>query len=165
MTATSTKTQIIGLIMWLVICFAASAIGGIASIQAKDFYIQLIQPEWAPPSWVFGPVWTTLYTLMGISAWLIWRNGGFQTNFVALSLFLIQLVVNALWSWLFFAWKFGFWSFIDILVLLVLIVATIISFWRIHRFAAILLVPYLLWVSFALVLNYTLWQLNPNILG
>ena len=165
MTTSSTKNQIIGLIIWLVICFIASAIGGIASIQAKEFYILLIQPQWAPPSWVFGPVWTTLYTLMGISAWLVWRRGGFQTNLVALSFFLAQLMVNALWSWLFFAWKLGLWSFIDILLLLALIIATIISFWRIHRFAAMLLVPYLLWVSFALMLNYSLWQLNPKLLG
>jgi len=157
--------QVLGLVGWLLVSFAAAAIGSAASIQAGPFYAQLVRPEWAPPASVFGPVWTVLYALMGIAAWLVWRIDGFRGARTALTLFLVQLAVNALWSWLFFAWHLGAASFADIVVLWVLIVATMITFWRISRLAAALLVPYLLWVSFASVLNYYMWQLNPQILG
>ncbi|MCB1122566.1 MAG: tryptophan-rich sensory protein [Verrucomicrobiae bacterium] len=157
--------QILGLIGWLAVSFAASAVGAVASIQAKSFYGQLVQPAWAPPSGVFGPVWTILYTMMGIAAWLVWRSGGFSPNRNVLVLFLLQLALNALWSWLFFAWYRGALAFADILVLWVLILATLIAFWRVRPLAGILLIPYLLWVSFAAVLNYAVWQLNPQLLG
>lgn len=157
--------QIVGLVGWLLVSFAAAAIGSAASIQAGPFYGQLERPEWAPPASVFGPVWTVLYALMGIAAWLVWRIDGFRGAWAALTLFLMQLAVNALWSWLFFAWHWGGASFADIMVLWVLIVATMITFWRISRLAAALLIPYLLWVSFASVLNYYMWQLNPQVLG
>jgi benzodiazapine receptor len=159
------QKQILGLIGWLVVSFAASAIGALASIQAKSFYGELVQPSWAPPASVFGPVWTLLYAMMAIAAWLVWRAGGFRNNRIALSLFGIQLALNALWSWLFFAWHLGAWAFADILVLWVFIAATTVTFWRVRPLAGALLVPYLLWVSFAAVLNYFMWQLNPQILG
>lgn len=161
----STQRQIWGLAGWIVVCFAASAAGAIASIQTRSFYSQLIQPSWAPPGWLFGPVWTVLYALMAIAAWLVWRYGGFRTHRLALSLFLLQLVFNALWSWLFFAWHLGVWAFADIVLLWILIVATLVSFWRVSPLAGALLVPYLMWVSFAAALNYAVWQLNPQILG
>ena len=157
--------QILGLIAWLAVSFVAAVIGSVASIQAASFYTQLVQPEWAPPSGVFGPVWTVLYLLMGISAWLVWRIAGFGAARTALTLFLVQLAANALWSWLFFGWHLGAWAFADIVLLWALIVATLIAFWRISRLAGALLVPYLLWVSFASVLNYSVWQLNPQVLG
>lgn len=165
MTLASKQTQILGFIGWLVVCFATSAIGAIASIQARTFYAQLTQPTWAPPGWVFGPVWTTLFAMMAVSAWLVWRSGGFRSNRTALSLFLLQLVVNALWSWLFFAWHRGGLAFADIILLWILIVATIVTFWRVRPLAGMLLIPYLLWVSFAAGLNFAVWQLNPQILG
>lgn len=163
--ALSINRQVIGLIAWLVVSFAAAAIGSAASIRAASFYTQLAQPDWAPPSSVFGPVWTTLYALMGISAWLIWRAGGFHAARPALTLFVVQLGVNALWSWLFFVWHLGGVAFADIVLLWVLIVATITAFWRIRPLAGALLLPYLLWVSFAGMLNYSVWQLNPQVLG
>ncbi len=156
--------QILGLIGWLAVTFAAAAIGSAASIQSSTFYTELAQPQWAPPSGVFGPVWTTLYALMAVAAWLVWRINGFRSARTALTLFLVQLVLNALWTWLFFGWRLGAWAFADILVLWVFIVATLIAFWRIKPWAGVLLVPYLLWVSFAAVLNYTVWQLNPQAL-
>ena len=165
MASQSTKKQILGLIGWLVVSFAASVVGAVASIQARSFYSQLSQPEWAPPPSVFGPVWTVLYALMAIAAWLVWCRGGFRTNRIALSFFLAQLVFNALWSWLFFAWHLGAPAFIDIVFLWILIVATLFSFWRVRPLAGALLIPYLLWVSFASALNYSVWQLNPQILG
>lgn len=159
------RTQILGLVGWFVVTFAASAIGAVASLQAESFYGQLVQPSWAPPSAVFGPVWTTLYALMAVAAWLVWRSGGFRMNRAALSLFVVQLALNALWSWLFFAWHRGAWAFVDIVALWVLIVATVVAFWRVRPLAGALLIPYLLWVSFASALNYSVWQLNPQILG
>ncbi len=159
------RNQWLGLSGWLLIAFIAAAIGSAASIKAASFYGQLQQPEWAPPASVFGPVWTLLYAMMGVAAWWVWRVDGFRAARVALILFLVQLAVNALWSWLFFGWHLGALAFADIVLLWVLIVATVIAFWRIRPLAGILLLPYLLWVSFAAVLNYTVWQLNPQILG
>lgn len=157
--------QVAGLAGWLVLCFLAAALGSVGSMEAPSFYGQLQQPGWAPPPAVFGPVWTLLYTLMAISAWLVWRQGGFKANTLALGVFLAQLALNALWSWTFFAWQQGALSLANIVVLLALIVATIVLFWRVHRWAAALLVPYLLWVGLATALNFTLWRLNPGILG
>jgi len=157
--------QILGFVAWLAVSFIAAAVGSAASIQAGPFYAQLVRPEWAPPSDVFGPVWTILYALMGIAAWLVWRVGGFRAARTALTLFLVQLVVNALWSWLFFGWHLGGAAFADIVLLWVLIIATLVAFWRVRPLAGVLLIPYLLWVSFASALNYSVWQLNPQLLG
>jgi benzodiazapine receptor len=165
MASQSKQRQILGLIGWLVVSFAATAVGALASIQAKSFYGQLAQPAWAPPPWLFGPVWTVLYALMAIAAWLVWRSGGFQTNRIALSFFLVQLTLNALWTWFFFAWHRGALAFAEIALLWVLIVVTLVFFWRVRPLAGALLIPYLLWVGFASVLNYALWQLNPQVLG
>jgi len=164
MTTIPKHNQFLGLVAWLVISFLAAGIGSMASINAEAFYTQLVLPRWAPPSAVFGPVWTVLYTLMGIAAWLAWRVGGFGAARTALTLFLLQLAVNALWSWLFFGWHLGTLSFAFILLLWVLIAATIITLWRVRPLAGVLLVPYLLWVSFASALNYAIRQLNPHLL-
>ena len=102
---------------------------------------------------------------MGIAAWLAWRPGGFATARTALTLFLVQLALNALWSWLFFGWHRARLAFADVLLLWAAIVATLACFWRIRPLAGALLVPYLLWVSFATALNYSVWQLNPQALG
>ncbi|NNL06688.1 MAG: tryptophan-rich sensory protein [Gammaproteobacteria bacterium] len=161
----SKQKQILGLFGWFLVSFAASAVGAVASIQARSFYGQLAQPAWAPPPWLFGPVWTILYALMAIAAWMVWRSGGFRANRTALSLFLAQLALNALWSWLFFAWHRGALAFVDILLLWLLIVATLVAFWRVRPLAGALLIPYLFWVSFASALNYSVWQLNPHVLG
>lgn len=154
-----------GLLGWMALVFVCAALGAVASINAGEFYLQLERPRWAPPAGVFGPVWTFLYILMGIAAWRVWRNGGFAAQRVPLTLFLVQLAVNALWSWLFFAWHLGGPAFADILVLLALLGATLAAFWRASRLAGALLVPYLLWVGFAAVLNSSVWQLNPQALG
>ena len=157
--------QVLGFVAWLAISFIAAAIGGAASVRAGPFYVQLVRPDWAPPPDVFGPVWTVLYALMGIAAWLVWRVGGFRAARTALTLFLVQLVVNALWSWLFFGWHLGGAAFADIVLLWVLVIATLVAFWRVRPVAGMLLIPYLLWVSFASALNYSVWQLNPQLLG
>ena len=158
-------TQALGLVFWLVLAYITAAIGAIASVNAPEFYGQLVQPGWGPPAWVFGPVWTTLFTMMGIAAWLVWRAAPLEATRGTLVLFVVHLAVNALWSWLFFAWHLGGWAFAEVLVLWVLILATIVAFWRFSRIAALLLVPYLAWVSFAAVLNFWLWRENPGLLG
>jgi tryptophan-rich sensory protein len=162
MSARSPAIQIAGLLGWLLVAFAAGAVGAIASVDAASFYAQLSKPSWAPPASVFGPVWSALYALMGIAAWLVWRSP--RPARMALALFVVQLAVNALWSWLFFAWHRGALAAVEVLILLALIVATIVSFWRASRLAAVLLIPYLLWVSFASVLTWTVWRSNPGLL-
>lgn len=157
--------QFLGLLGWLGVTFFAAALGAWASIQAGSFYAELARPDWAPPGSWFSPVWTSLFVLMGIAAWLAWREKGFQEARGALILYLVQLAMNALWSWLFFGWKMGGAAFAEIIVLWILIALTLRAFWRIKPIAGLLLVPYLLWVSFAVGLNYTVWQLNPQLLG
>jgi len=149
---------------WVALCAIAGAIGALASIDAKEFYATLDQPAWAPPAAVFGPVWTLLYMSMAWAAWLIWRERGFARACGALGLFIAQLALNALWSWLFFAWHRGAFAFVDIVALLALIVATVVSFAKIRKLAAWLLAPYLAWVSFATLLSYFVWQRNPLVL-
>jgi translocator protein len=155
----------LGLVVWLVVVFAAAAVGAIASVDAGAFYAQLDRPPWAPPASVFGPVWSLLYALMGVAAWLVWREEGARHRVRALLLFGVQLGANALWSWLFFEWHRGAWAFVDVLLLLVLISATIAAFWSIRRLAAALLLPYLLWVGFASALTWAVWQRNPGLLS
>lgn len=157
--------QIFGLAGWLVLSFAAAAIGAVASINAGEFYQQLARPEWAPPAWLFGPVWSVLYLFMGIAAWLVWKARGFRQARTALALFIIQLAANALWTWLFFAWQLGAMAFVEILILWALILATIIFFWRVRPLAGALLLPYLAWVTFAVALTFATWRMNPQILG
>ncbi len=149
---------------WLALSVATGAVGAIASVNAAEFYAALEKPAWAPPSGVFGPVWTLLYIAMGVAAWLVWRERGWARARGALGVFVLQLPVNALWSWLFFAWHRGAAAFADIVVLWMLIVAMILAFARIRAAAAWLLAPYLAWVSFAGFLCYSIWQRNPGAL-
>lgn len=161
----SKNRQIVALLAILALSFIAAGLGSLASLNAGSFYSQLARPEWAPASNIFGPVWTVLYIMMSIAAWLVWRVGGYANARVALNLYLMQLFANALWTWLFFYWHSGALAFIDIMLLWGLIVATMGAFWRIRPLAGMLLIPYLLWVSFAAALNYSVWQHNPQLLG
>lgn len=162
MTARSLPSQLAGLLGWLLAALAAGAVGAVASVDAAAFYAQLSKPAWAPPAWLFGPVWSALYVLMGVAAWLVWRSPGHKA--AALSLFGAQLAANALWSWLFFAWHRGALAAVEVLLLLALIAATLLAFWRISRLGALLLVPYLLWVGFASALTWAVWRSNPGLL-
>ena len=161
----SVRIQAVALVGWLFASFAAAAVGGIASAGAGDFYGQLDRPGWAPPGWLFGPVWSVLYALQGVSAWLVWRDRHARGRGAALAAFVAQLAVNALWSWLFFGWRLGALAFAEVLVLWGFIASTLIAFWRVKPLAGALLVPYLLWVTFASALTYAVWRLNPQILG
>lgn len=150
---------------WIAVCYVAAAIGAAASLQAGSFYAQLIRPDWAPPASVFGPVWTALYALMAVAAWLVWRLREIRLARPALILFVLQLISNSLWSWLFFGWHRGALAFLDVVLLWVLITMTLGLFWRIRPLAGALLIPYLAWVTFASALNYSIWKLNPSLLG
>jgi len=152
----------VGLIGWLLVSLATGGVGALATRHAREFYASLVKPTWAPPGWVFGPVWTALYLMMGVAAWLVWRTAGWGGAAGALSLFLAQLVCNAAWSWFFFAWRRGALAFADIVLLLGLIGATLVAFARVHRVAAILLLPYLGWVTFAAALTYAVWRSNKT---
>jgi tryptophan-rich sensory protein len=160
----SLTRQIAGLLGWLLLTFAAAAIGAVASSQAGAFYGQLVRPGWAPPAWLFAPVWTVLYLLMGVAAWLVWRVRGLEAARAPLALFIIQLAANALWTWLFFAWHQGALAFVEIILLWCLIAATVVSFRKLSGTAAVLLLPYLAWVTFASALTFATWRLNPALL-
>jgi len=149
--------QIAALIGWLALTFCASATS--LFVKTGGWYGELIKPAWNPPNWLFGAAWTVLYVMMAVAAWLVWREGGWKAQRGPLSLYLVQWVLNALWTPLFFGLQRPGLAFAEILVLLVAI-ATVVAFWRVRRVAAWLLVPYALWSSFATVLNFTIWRMN-----
>ena len=161
----SAKRNVFGLIGWLALVVVVAAIGAAASVHAGTFYSGLVRPDWAPPPSVFGPVWAVLYVLMGLAAWIVWRKSGFRSARGALALFMAQLALNASWSWLFFAWHRGALAFADVVLLWATVLGTAVAFWRTHRLAGAMLLPYLAWVSFAAALNFSVWQLNPRALG
>ncbi len=164
MTKTSKIKQLSGLLGWLLIVFIAAVLGSLASTQAGDFYTLLELPAWAPPAKVFGPVWSVLYLLIAISAWIAWRERGLSGARTAFTLFFSQLFLNSLWTWLFFAWQLGALAFVEIIILWGLIICTAVSFWRIKPLAGILLFPYLGWVTFAAALAFSAWRRNPALL-
>ena len=147
------------LAVFILICLAVGGSG--AAFPPGEWYRQLAKPPLNPPAWVFGPVWTLLYILMGVSAWLVWLRPGLPAARIPLLLFAAQMALNGAWSWIFFGFHQVGLALIDIILLWAAIAATLISFWRIRRPAAVLLIPYLLWVSFATYLNAALWRLNP----
>jgi tryptophan-rich sensory protein len=164
MIARTAAGQSFGFAGWLVGTSAAAAVGAFASARDASFYAELTQPAWAPPAWLFGPAWSVLYLLMAIASWLVWRRHGFGGAQRGLTLFVAQLAANALWPWLFFAWRQGGLAFAELAVLWILIVMTIVAFARLSRPAAAMLLPYLAWVTFAGALNLTLWRMNPTLL-
>lgn len=148
----------LSLVGWILVAYAAAVLGGLAGPDA--WYATINKPSWNPPNRVFGPVWTILFTMMGVAAWLVWSRRAETGVTLALGLFAGQLLLNALWSWLFFHWHRPDWAFAELLLLWLAILATLLAFWRVRPLAGALLVPYLLWVSFAGYLNLTLWRLN-----
>ena len=150
--------MILGLCGWLLLCFAAASPGAV--FMPGEWFAALKKPAWNPPSWIFGPVWTALYAMMAAAAWLVWQRGGWKEQRKPLLIFLAQLALNALWTPLFFGLHRPGVAFAEIVLLWLAIVATLVAFRPVNRTAAWLLVPYLAWVSFAAVLNGTLWRLN-----
>ncbi len=153
-------TDVLALVVCILVCFAAAAIGGIwTSRSVGTWYKEIEKPSWNPPSWIFGPVWTVLYLMMGIALWLVWRE---KASALPLGLFAVQLVLNAAWSGLFFGLRLPGPAFAEIVLLWLAIVGTVGAFRPIAPAAAYLLLPYLGWVSFAAVLNFTVWRLNAG---
>ena len=150
--------MILGLCGWLLLCFAAASPGAV--FMPGEWFAALKKPSWNPPGWVFGPVWTALYAMMAAAAWLVWQRGGWKEQRKPLLIFLAQLALNAVWTPLFFGLHQPGVAFAEIVLLWLAIVATLVAFRPVNRTAAWLLVPYLAWVSFAAVLNGTLWSLN-----
>lgn len=140
----------------------AGVIGSIFTFSAiPNWYVTLNKPTINPPSWIFGPVWTTLYALMGIAAFLIWKKGWERVDVrKALAVFGLQLILNALWSIIFFGLQNPAWAFVNLVAMWLAIVWTMVLFYKISKPAMWLLLPYILWVSFAGYLNYSIWMLN-----
>jgi len=153
--------QILGLIVSIVLCFGAAGLGGLVTDpQIPAWYAQLAKPAWTPPNLLFGPVWTALYLCMAVAAWLVWRQGGLAAAKVPLGLFAVQLALNALWPLLFFGLRQPGIAAVEIVLLWAAILATVVAFWNRSRSAALLLIPYLAWVTFAVFLNYAIWRMN-----
>lgn len=155
-------TIFLGLIFWIGICFLIAWTGAQVSpgIAPSGWYDSLIKPSWNPPNWLFGPVWTFLYLCMGIAAWMVWKNVGFENGKTALTAFFIQLLLNGVWSQLFFRLQKPAWAFVEIFFLLAAILWTTYLFSQQNKKAAGLMIPYILWVAFAACLNGTIWWLN-----
>lgn len=156
-----TSRNTYGLIVALLICFGASAIGALLTTPHIDgWYASLNRPSYAPPNWIFGPVWSALFAMMAVAVWLVWKIEDARSKTLPLTLFFIQLILNVGWSALFFAFQDPFLAFLEIIVLWIMILLTTIAFARFSNPAAGLMIPYLSWVTFAAVLNYGFWSLN-----
>lgn len=143
---------------------AAAVAGASASVQSAAFYQQLSKPAWAPPAQVFGPVWSVLYVLMALAAWIVVRAWGWPRARPAIALYIAQLAFNGLWTWLFFRWRLGALAFVEILVLWTLLLLTVRTFFRVRLLTGVLMLPYLAWVTFAAALTYAVWRRNPGLL-
>lgn len=156
-----TSRSVISLVVWVGLCLGAGLIGSVFTVRSVgDWYVTLSKPAWTPPSWLFGPVWSALYVLMGIAAWFVWQQPGARTRTVALVVFALQLALNAAWSAIFFGLRMPGWAFAEIVVLWTAILWAVLAFLRVSPMAACLLVPYLAWVSFASLLNFAIWRMN-----
>jgi tryptophan-rich sensory protein len=155
--------QIAIYIGFLIVVFAAAGIGGyFTGPGVREWYPSLDKPAWTPPGWVFGPVWTALYVCIATAGFVAWRRVGFAGARGTFALFGVQLVLNAAWSWIFFGLRQPGWGFAEIVVLWGAILATAVALFRVSRGAGVLFVPYLLWVTFAAVLNFAIWRLNAG---
>ena len=148
------------LIVLIIICNLIGSLGAIWTSSDGDWYKNIKKPSFNPPNWIFGPVWTLLFTLMGISLYLVWTSPSSKIRLIALILFGIQFLFNVAWSYLFFGINKPGLAFTEILILLGFIIATTIYFFRVNKISGYLLIPYILWVSFASILNYSIWKLN-----
>ena len=155
------KSDWIALVIFLALCFGVAGLGSLATTpQIEGWYQTIRKPSWTPPNWLFGPVWTLLYAMMAVAAWLVWRRAGWEGAKVALLIFAVQLGLNLAWSFIFFRFHETGVAVLEIVLLWVAILATIFIFARHSKPAAALLLPYLLWVSYASALNFSIWRLN-----
>jgi len=156
-----TARDILALVLLVGLCLGVGGLGGAVTAESvTTWYATLNKPSFNPPNWIFGPVWTALYILMGVAAWRVWRSADRDTARGPLAVFALQLAVNLGWSVAFFGLRNPGLAVVVILALDLLVLATALMFRRIDRLAAWLLVPYLAWISFATLLNVTIWRLN-----
>lgn len=157
-----TKNNWFKLIFSIAMSQTAGIVGSLFTAPAiPAWYASLNKPSFSPPNWLFGPVWVTLYALMGVALYLVWRNGLSEQKIkFAFWFFIAHLFMNAIWSIIFFGLQSPFWALVDIVVMWVMILVLIIKFWEINKTSSVLLVPYFFWVSFASVLNFAIWRLN-----
>ena len=156
-----TTRQAIALAVSVGICLGAAGIGSVLTTPSlHPWYATLTKPAWTPPNWLFGPVWTTLYLCMAVAAWLVWRQAGFSPARLPLTLFVIQLALNVVWSGIFFRLRLPGAAFLEVVLLWLFILLTATAFWPVSRTASWLLVPYLTWVAYAAALNAAIWRMN-----
>jgi tryptophan-rich sensory protein len=154
----SRRRDVLGLAAFVVMCFGVSLLGGRATLPALDhWYPALSKPAWTPPAWVFGPVWTLLYPMLAVAGWLAWREGRSRRGTLW---YLLQLALNAVWPWIFFGERRLGWALVCVVVLWLAVLGTLLAFWRVSRTAAVLLLPYLAWLGFAVALTASIWHLN-----
>ena len=153
-------SSLFALLAFVAACFLAAIPGAV--FRPGRWYERLVKPRWRPPNWLFAPIWTVLYLTIAVSGWLVWGEAGIAGAALPLAIFALQLVLNAAWMPLFFGLHRPDLAFLEIMVLWLSILATIALFYPIHSGAALLLVPYLAWVSFAAALNFAVWRLNPS---
>ena len=154
-------SQWLALGAFVAVCFTAAALGSMFTTpEIAGWYAHLNKPQWTPPNWVFGPVWSTLYLMMAVAAWLVWREHGLRGAVLPLALFAAQLLLNTLWSIIFFGLHRVGLAFFDIALLWGAILVTMMAFWRVVPLAGWLMLPYLLWVAYASALNFTIWRMN-----
>jgi benzodiazapine receptor len=153
--------SLLGGLVWLGLTFAAAWIG--TRFLPDAWFQRLNKPPWNPPNWLFAPVWTMLYVLMAVAAWLVWRRYGLGGALIPLSIFVLQLALNSAWTWLFFGRHQPLAALVDIVLLWVVILVLLTMFWRLEPLAGVMMIPYLAWVSFASVLNWSIWRLNLGV--
>jgi tryptophan-rich sensory protein len=157
----SRATQIWGLLVFAAVTFAAAAVGSLAMRGGVgEWYQALAKPGWTPPGWLFGPVWTLLYCMMAVAAWLVWREQGISGARLPLALFAVQLALNAAWTPIFFGLRQPGWAFLEICLLWAAILAAAVLMFVKKPAAGLLMTPYLAWVSFAACLNFAIWRMN-----
>lgn len=149
------------LIVFIMMCFSAAFLGSISTrASLKTWYPAIIKPSWNPPDYLFAPVWTALYLMMAVAGWMVWEHSTTKGFSIPIVLFFVQLVLNTAWSFIFFGLRRPGWAFIEVIILWIFILLTTVSFWGVTWIAGMLFLPYLIWVTFATVLNFTVWQLN-----
>jgi tryptophan-rich sensory protein len=153
------KTKdLLGLAFWLILTFGVAYLS--SQFEPGEWYRTISKPSWTPPGWIFGPVWSLLYLSMGVSAWLVWRKRTGEAVRLPLSIYLVQLIVNGLWSWFFFGRQMIGVALLDLVILVLVVSINLVLFMRIDRRAGVLLIPYLIWICFAAALNFQIWRLN-----
>jgi translocator protein len=160
---TSGGSDMLALAGFAAACFAAAMSGGI--FRPGEWYESIAKPSWRPPNWLFGPAWLVLFCLIAVAAWRVWRIAGFDGASLAMAIFFVQLVLNAAWSAFFFGLRRPDWAFYNLVALWLSIAAMIAAYAPIDQTAAWMMVPYLAWVTFAGVLNRTIWRMNPALTG